>query len=183
MIGPGHLVMVVGPSGAGKDTLISGASEVLAGNDRVVFPRRVVTRPRGETEDHETLSVPEFDRAAAQGAFSLSWEAHGLKYGIPVSMDQDIADGRIVVCNMSRGVIAQARARYANVSVVLITAPVDVLEARLEGRRRDSDGSLKQRIERSASISTFEPDVVIQNDGPAEIGTLSLRHVIESYLA
>jgi hypothetical protein len=110
MIGPGRLIMVVGPSGAGKDTLISGARSALAGEGRVVFPRRVVTRQSGDTEDHDTLSPAEFDLAAAQGAFSLSWDAHGLKYGIPVSVDEHIAAGRIAVCNMSRGVIAQARA-------------------------------------------------------------------------
>lgn len=182
MIGPGRLIMVVGPSGAGKDTLISGARSVLSGDERVVFPRRVVTRQGGEAEDHDTLSSAEFDRAAAQGSFSLFWEAHGLKYGIPASMDQEIATGCIAICNMSRGVIAQARARYANVSVVLVTAPVDVLEARLAARRRDSDGSVKQRIARSASISAFEPDVVIHNDGTAEVGARSLVDVIESYI-
>lgn len=182
MIGPGRLIMVVGPSGAGKDTLISGAKAALNGNGRIVFPRRIVTRESGESEDHDTMSPPDFDRAAAQGAFSLSWEAHGMKYGIPVSMDRDIAADRIAVCNMSRGVIAQARARYANVSVVLITAPVHVLEARLASRRRDSDGSVAQRIERTASVPAFEPDATIENDRAAEIGTRSLVAVIESCL-
>lgn len=182
MIGPGRLIMVVGPSGAGKDTLISGAKSALAGEGRVVFPRRVVTRQSGDTEDHDTLSPAEFDLAAAQGAFSLSWDAHGLKYGIPVSVDEHIAAGRIAVCNMSRGVIAQARARYENVSVILIDAPADLLAVRLARRSRVSDGSITQRLERSASISAFEPDVVIQNDGPADIGTRRLRDVIESYL-
>jgi ribose 1,5-bisphosphokinase len=182
MIGPGHLIMVVGPSGAGKDTLISGARSALSGNDRIVFPRRVVTRQGGEAEDHDTLSPPDFDRAAAQGAFCLSWDAHGLKYGIPVSVDTDLAAGRIAVCNTSRGVIAEARARYANVCVVLITAPVHVLEARLASRARASDGSVKQRVERSASVPPFEPEATIENDRTAEIGTRRLVEVIEACL-
>jgi ribose 1,5-bisphosphokinase len=182
MTGTGRLIMVVGPSGAGKDTLISGAKAALTGNGRIVFPRRVVTRPSGEAEDHDTLSPAEFDRAAAQGAFSLSWEAHGLKYGIPVSVDQEIAAGRIAVCNMSRGVISEARTRYANVSIVLITAPIHVLEARLASRRRDSDGSVKQRVERSATVPAFEPDSTIENDRSAEIGTRSLVDLIEACL-
>ena len=66
-IGPGRLVLVVGPSGAGKDTLIAGAKAGLADDASVVFPRRVVTRASGNGEDHDTLTVAEFDRSAQSG--------------------------------------------------------------------------------------------------------------------
>lgn len=42
-IGPGRLVLVVGPSGAGKDTVLTLARDACRGT--VLFPRRVVTRP------------------------------------------------------------------------------------------------------------------------------------------
>ena len=44
---PGVLVLVVGPSGAGKDSLLAAAQHVLAGNTGFVFPTRDVTRPAG----------------------------------------------------------------------------------------------------------------------------------------
>ncbi|MGA7013248.1 MAG: phosphonate metabolism protein/1,5-bisphosphokinase (PRPP-forming) PhnN, partial [Pseudolabrys sp.] len=54
LIGPGRLVLVVGPSGAGKDTVITGAKAACAADSTFVFPRRVVTRPASDAEDHDT---------------------------------------------------------------------------------------------------------------------------------
>src|SRR5450756_1114872 len=88
-IGPGRLVLVVGPSGAGKDTLIDAVRAACRDEAGVVFPRRVVTRPWSAAEDHDTISDASFDQAAANGAFALWWAAHGLNYGIPAAIDAD----------------------------------------------------------------------------------------------
>jgi ribose 1,5-bisphosphokinase len=89
-LAPGRLVLVVGPSGAGKDTVINGARAALASDPRIVFPRRVVTRPSSASEDHDSLSDKAFDCAVSNGAFALHWEAHGHKYGVPRTIDNDI---------------------------------------------------------------------------------------------
>src|SRR5262249_49700432 len=131
LIGPGRLVLVVGPSGAGKDTLIARARAACRDDASVVFPRRIVTRPPSPFEDNEYVPQPAFGQAAASGAFSLWWSAHGQSYGIPLAIDVEIEAGRTVVCNVSRTVVDAARARYSNVVVVLVTAPREVLAARL----------------------------------------------------
>jgi ribose 1,5-bisphosphokinase len=164
-IGPGRLILVVGPSGGGKDTIIAGAKEACAGNPAVVFPRRVVTRAASTAEDHDTLDDAAFDEATMKGGFAFWWEAHGLKYGIPHGIDDDIRAGRTVVCNVSRAVVSDLRVRYANVDAILVTAPAAILAARLAARARNSDGPLDQRLKRSDAYAGFRADCTINNDG------------------
>jgi ribose 1,5-bisphosphokinase len=175
LIGPGRLVVVVGPSGAGKDTLIAAARVRLAGNPAFVFPLRLVTRAASAAEDHLTISDGDFAHAVARGDFAFWWQAHGLKYALPAGIDDDIRAGRTVVCNVSRGVVSALRARYARLVVVLVTAPADILVARLAGRGRTSDGDLAQRLGREApSPAEFAPDHVIENVGDIAGGAAHL---------
>ena len=140
-IGPGRLVLVVGPSGAGKDTLLAHVRAACRDDATVVFPRRVVTRLASAFEDNESVSETVFRKSAAAGEFAFWWSAHGHFYGIPASIDRDIAAGRTVVCNVSRTTVAAVRGRYARVVIVLVTAPEEILLQRLTARNRTSDGS------------------------------------------
>ena len=167
-IGPGRLVLVVGPSGAGKDTLIGIVRRLCADDKRVKFPRRVVTRPSSEFEDNLALTPSEFDAAEGQGAFALHWRAHDHGYGVPRQIDDDIRAGGTVVINVSRTIIADARKRYRNVTVVLITAPAEVLARRVAARKRASDTSVEGRLQRAALPDTGAADIVISNVGAAE---------------
>lgn len=169
LIGPGRLVLVVGPSGAGKDTLIAHARAACRGDARVVFPARVVTRPPSPFEDNEFMPPSAFEQAAANGAFAIWWSAHGHMYGIPLAVDFDIEAGRTVVCNVSRTVVGDVRARYANVVTVLVTAPQDLLRSRLAARERASDGRVSDRMRRlELSDGKLRPDVIINNVGDPE---------------
>ena len=175
-IGPGRLVLVVGPSGAGKDTVIGLARRLLADDPTVVFPRRVVTRPVDGTEDHDTLPPEAFAATMQAGAFALSWDAHGLRYGVPRRVDGDLQDGRTVICNVSRGIVAAARRRYRRVDVVLVTAPDEVLRARVAARGRRSDGDLAARLDRVGA--KLRPDLVIDNVGHPDIAAATfVRYV------
>jgi ribose 1,5-bisphosphokinase len=176
-IGPGRLVLVVGPSGAGKDSLLAAVRQRLAASDSVLFPRRIVTRPPSATEDNVEADEPTFRRIAEAGGFALAWTAHGHHYGIPAVIDHALYGGRTAVCNVSREVVAVARRRYRNVTVVEITAPPDVLLARVAARGRASDGDAAARVERRVA-APVEPDVVIVNDGPLQVATERLLAVV-----
>jgi ribose 1,5-bisphosphokinase len=174
-IGPGRLVLVVGPSGAGKDTLIGEARARLAGDRAFAFPLRLVTRVASAAEDHLTISDGDFALAVSRGDVAFWWEAHGLKYALPAAIDADIRAGRTVVCNVSRGIVGTLRKRYVRLEVVLVTAPAEILAARLAGRSRTSDGDLAQRLGRAApSEAEFAPDQVIENVGDIAEGASRL---------
>jgi ribose 1,5-bisphosphokinase len=179
LIGPGRLVLVVGPSGAGKDTLISRVRAACGNDESVVFVRRIVTRQATAFEDNEFMPEQAFEQAAAKGAFAFWWSAHGHNYAIPLAVDFDIEAGRTVVCNVSRTVVGVIRQRYAHVIAVLVTAPRETLATRLAARDRASDGSIEQRVGRSAITNNgFRPDVVINNVGEPDVGARKLLDTV-----
>jgi ribose 1,5-bisphosphokinase len=161
------LVLVVGPSGAGKDTLLDAARAALAGDPRFRFVRRVITRPADAGgEAHEAVTEATF----ATRAFALAWQAHGLRYGIPDDIAADLAAGRVVVANVSRSVIAEAAARFP-VQVIEITAPPEVLATRLAMRGRESAADVTARLARTVARPEGVPVDTVMNDGAAETGT------------
>ena len=176
-LGPGRLVLVVGPSGAGKDTLLGLAKLACANDANIVFPRRSVTREASPSEDNDQLSHEAFDDALARGEFAIHWEAHGHCYALPRTIDDDIAAGRTVVVNISRTLVDVLRRAYAEVVVVAVMAPPEVLAERLAMRARSSDGGLAQRLARK--VEGTPPDVTILNVGRAEDHARRLVRVIK----
>jgi phosphonate metabolism protein PhnN/1,5-bisphosphokinase (PRPP-forming) len=174
MTGPasGTLVLVVGASGVGKDTVISGARDMLAGDDRFTFPRRIITRAPDTTENHVAVTLDQFSRLEACGAFALSWAAHGLHYAIPAAIDRDLAAGRVVVCNVSRQVIAPARATYLRTFVVEVRASVAIRAQRLTLRQREAADAIAARLAHDVH-RPYAPDHVVDNEGELPVGIAS----------
>ena len=162
----GTFVAVVGPSGVGKDSVIGYAKERLDAAGRVVFVRRVVTRQADDgSEDHDSMDVAEFEKAERSGAFALNWDAHGLRYGLPVALENDIAEGRVVVANLSRGVIPALLERYRDAVVVSVTAEREVIAERLANRGRETLETIARRLQRSVVDRLPASTVVIDNSG------------------
>jgi phosphonate metabolism protein PhnN/1,5-bisphosphokinase (PRPP-forming) len=166
----GTLFLIVGPSGAGKDTLIALARETLGPG--YVFPRRAITRPAGAGgEDHVAEDQASFEACERAGNFALSWRAHGLAYGIPSSIATDLKLGKHVVINVSRAVIGEARAKFQPVRVILVTASKEVLRARLKARGREDSASIEERLGRGQDIAA---DAVIVNETTPQSGAAAL---------
>jgi phosphonate metabolism protein PhnN/1,5-bisphosphokinase (PRPP-forming) len=168
----GRLVLIIGPSGSGKDTLMAGAARVLASDQRFRFARRSVTRPAAE-EDHESLDLPGFLARRARGDFALHWQAHGLYYGIPADIAADLGLGRIVVANVSRGILAEAAARFP-VTIIEITVPDEVRAARLRERGREAPAEVAARLARDVPRPPGLPVATLVNDGNISEGIAAL---------
>lgn len=179
-IAGGWLVPVVGQSGAGKDSLIRAAQTFFENDDRIVFPRRIVTRkPVAEAEDHDCLSEMAFALAVAKGEFALWWGAHGNAYGIPVSIDTAIAAGRTVVFNCSREILADVAARYRCVCLLDVTAPEQVLVDRIVARGRETREEALQRVGRKPNYDGLAMSVVrIDNGGSLAIASAAFINAI-----
>lgn len=150
----GALVLVVGPSGAGKDTLMDAARAALAGVPGFHFARRLITRPAmAGAEDHDSCDEAAFAAARARGELALSWGAHGLHYGIPLRELAGVAAGEVVIANISRGEIAAAETLASHVVVIEISAPPAVLAKRLAARGRESEADIAARLAREAPLA------------------------------
>lgn len=165
--GPGLLVLVVGPSGAGKDTLLAYARDRLAGRADISFARRRITRPTDATEDHVSVNAAAFAQALAQGRFPLHWQANGLSYALGEEVAEDISAGRTVVANGSRAAVGEARARFARVKLVHVTAPTELLAARIAARGRESAEDVLARLKREPPLDA-PPDLTVLNVGAVE---------------
>lgn len=139
-----RLVAVVGPSGAGKDTLMEMA---CAARPDIRIARRVITRPAElGGEDFEGVTPAEFARRLKAREFALHWRAHGLDYAIPHA---SLQAGGTVLVNLSRAVLPHAQAQFPRLQVILVTAPTHVLAARLASRGREDAADQDARLGRA----------------------------------
>ncbi|MCU1529094.1 MAG: phnN [Frondihabitans sp.] len=175
-IGPGAFVAVTGASGVGKDTLLDIARE--RSDETTFFPRRAITRPPGPGEEYTPLSADEFAKARTGGAFAAYWNAHGLDYGIPVSADDAVRAGRVVVANVSRGALDALDERYERLVVVRVTVSDEVRARRLANRNRESPDDIVRRMARADPSPSRPADHEIRNDGSVEDGSAQLLRII-----
>ncbi|MCX8995638.1 phosphonate metabolism protein/1,5-bisphosphokinase (PRPP-forming) PhnN [Rhizobiaceae bacterium BDR2-2] len=168
--GRGALIVVVGPSGAGKDTLMDAARRHFAGRADIHFVRRVITRPaEAGGEDHAAVSREEFDRLVAADTFAVWWGAHGLKYGVPRTTCEELARGHVAVVNGSRSALRAFGRIFTRVKVISITATPEVLAERLAARGRESREEILNRLARAPQEIDCDLDVLtIDNSGRLE---------------
>lgn len=174
----GRLFAVVGPSGAGKDTLIEAARRA---RPDLYIARRVITRPESDgAEPYEGVTKAEFAARAASGKFALTWRAHGLFYGIPTGMAAALEAGQDAVFNCSRAVLEEAQARFPSLRVILVTALDETLAARLAARGRESAGDIRGRLARARfTLPPGLPVEVVRNDGPLEEAVAAFLRLLQ----
>ena len=173
----GRLLVIVGPSGVGKDTLLAGA---VAADPRLHWARRVITRPASAGgEPFEGVDEATFAARLARGDFALHWQAHGLSYGVPKAELAALSQGRDVLLNGSRAALANAQAAFPGLIVLHIIAPLDILAERLATRGRESRAEIGARLARANhALPDSLPVVEVMNDATPKVGIARLLQAL-----
>lgn len=175
----GAMIVVVGPSGAGKDSLINGARAYFRDDERVGFVQRVITRPAdGETEDHQTVTPNEFAAMESAGMFAVWWQAHDLYYGIPAHTLFDIDAGKTLILNGSRKALSNFKPVYPTLAVIEITADPDVIAERLRQRGRETGDEIEKRMSRIAD--DWHPDCPFERVDNSRNLTVAQKDFVEA---
>ena len=160
---PGWFVAIVGPSGAGKDTIINAVHQALKNNPEFLFVRRTITRKAGinSFDDHDDTSqnignednigvtLEKFFELSEKASFSLQWFAHGIHYALPIGIVDEVHKGKIVIANISRAELEHAKELFGKVFVIEINAPIGILKERLLSRKREKITDIEERLERA----------------------------------
>ncbi|HWI29478.1 MAG TPA: phosphonate metabolism protein/1,5-bisphosphokinase (PRPP-forming) PhnN [Stellaceae bacterium] len=174
----GRLIAVMGPSGAGKDTLIAYA-RAKSDPARLIVAHRYITRPAGAGgENHVALSAAEFAARRAAGLFALAWESHGLAYGIGIEIDLWLARGVTVLTNIARAAWEDAARRYPALLGVLVTAAPAVLAERLKQRGREDADDIAERLAREVALAEHPALHRLDNSGALEEAGAALLRLI-----
>lgn len=152
------LVVVSGPSGSGKDTVVKRLMEL---HPEIEISVSATTRPMraGEQEgvNYYYLSQQEFERRLAAGEILEHTRYCGNYYGTPKSeVDRRIAQGVTVVLVIEVEGAANIRRLYPQATTVFICPPsMQALEARLRGRGTESEEAIQKRLRRAAEEMSF----------------------------
>lgn len=163
----GALIYVMGPSGAGKDSVLSRARALLPDDMPIVFAHRYITRPADSGgENHIALSPAEFAVRQARGLFAYHWQAHGNNYGVGCEIHGWRQAGMAVVVSGSRDHFQKAGGLESLTRPVLITASPQRLQERLAGRGRETAAQAAARLDRAEAYAIDDPRLItIMNDG------------------
>jgi ribose 1,5-bisphosphokinase len=153
---------VMGPSGAGKDSVLRFARARLTADRKVAFAHRYITRPAASgDENHIALSDAEFKARRAAGLFAYDWQAHGFRYGIGIEIAAWRQAGFIVIVSGSREHFQKLQPRPPELRPVLIMASAALLGERLAGRGRENGSAVALRLQRAADYAIDDPTVVV----------------------
>ncbi len=165
----GRLIYLMGPSGAGKDTVLLGLSSLL-GSSAYLAPR-VITRASTATEPASvSVTQAEFEYMESSGRLAMAWRANGLAYGVLRDINDRLVEGCDVLLNGSRAYLPEARRKYADLVPVLLNVEPELLRQRLHARGRENTHQILQRLQRNDRFERLQvgPVLVIDNSRDAD---------------
>lgn len=179
-----RLIYVVGPSGAGKDSVLQALRGRWQGTPAARWARRTITRSaEAGGEHHESVSESVFDSLRQSGLLAMSWQANGLHYGIRDTELAPLSLGHCVFVNGSRAYVGTVLRLWPEATLVHITAPAELLLQRLKARRRESVQAITDRLVRRVDEDLPAGAIRIPNDGPLELAVDQLHTALRLRLS
>ncbi|MBC8210616.1 MAG: ribose 1,5-bisphosphokinase [Gammaproteobacteria bacterium] len=166
-----RLYFLVGPSGAGKDTLLRELKKNQYAETQPLVAHRYITRdPREGDENHVELCPFDFNRRLEAGLFLFNWESHGYQYAIGREVKKWVKSGHNVIINGSREYFPVAREILPALVPIWISVSEQILRQRLISRGRETAEQIEQRILRNRQLESLRPKhcVLINNDQSIE---------------
>ncbi|HSW19084.1 MAG TPA: phosphonate metabolism protein/1,5-bisphosphokinase (PRPP-forming) PhnN [Ramlibacter sp.] len=164
-----RLIYVMGPSGAGKDSVLGWLRERAPASIPLRWARRTITRPADAGgEQHEAVTPQRFDDLLAADAFAMAWRANGHGYGIRHAELQGLGEGAFVLVNGSRQYLHEALTRYPRATGLYITAQPATLADRLRQRKRETASEIQARVARALHFTPPPGVIVVHNDTTLE---------------
>ncbi|MDR1890252.1 MAG: ribose 1,5-bisphosphokinase [Zoogloeaceae bacterium] len=180
----GALIYLIGPSGVGKDSLLTALRQIhVAGTENLLIARRYITRPLNpqDAEQHIPLHEEEFRMRQQYGLFALDWRAHGYAYAVGVEIDAWMEKGFFVIVNGSRQYLPEARQKYAGqLHPVCLTVSADTLRKRLVARGRENAEQIERRMQRALKYQDGLPGdcLYLHNEGDILDMTLNFLRLL-----
>lgn len=177
-----RLLYVMGPSGAGKDSLLAWLRARLPPALPLHWARRTINRAaEAGGEAHESVDAASFERLRDAQAFGLHWAAHELLYGVRHQELAPLQAGRWVLLNGSRAYLPEAQLQYPELTVLHITASAEVLQQRLLARGRESADTVVQRVRRAGAYrpAAVERLIEVRNDGTLDAAGAQLLQALQ----
>lgn len=151
------LFLAIGNSASGKDAVIGYAIKKIPNLKKA---KRCITRPSSITEDFESIEKKDFKKED----YCLWWESYDKLYGIKAEdLMLDLINGTSVILNISRDAIDNAKKLWKNCYIIEFNAPLELIEKRLNERKREKPEEIEKRIKRAKTQFNIIPDIIIDS--------------------